>query len=187
MTNSSWREAAAPLWRNNIALAQLLGLCPLLAVTTTVVNGIALGLATAAIVIVASTVLSLVRGLLVPSTRLLVSLLLMAALVTALDLLTTAVLYDLHEALGLFIPLIVVNSGLLAHANDVAQRRGVGFTFVSAVATGLGAHAERVSAPDEIAPAITRAAKITMEGRPVVLEFVTRADPEVPRYFTPTY
>ena len=138
MTNGSWHEAAAPVWRNNMALGQLLGLCPLLAVTTTVVNGLALGLASAAIVIVASTLLSLLRRMLVPSTRLLVALLILAALVTALDLLTAAVLYDLHEALGLFIPLIVVNSGLLAHADNVAQRRGVGYTFVSAVATGLG-------------------------------------------------
>ena len=57
----------------------------------------------------------------------------------------------------------------------------------TAVAAGLGAHAERVTTPDEIAPAIARAAKVTMEGRPAVLEFITRPDPEVPRYFTPTY
>ena len=57
----------------------------------------------------------------------------------------------------------------------------------TAVAKGLGAHAERITGPADIAPAIARGAKITMEGRPVVLEFVTRADPEVPRYFTPTY
>jgi len=57
----------------------------------------------------------------------------------------------------------------------------------TAVATGLGAHAERVTRPADIAPAIARAAKITMDGRPVVLEFITRPDPEVPRYFTPTY
>ena len=138
MTNGDWHEAAAPVWRNNMALAQLLGLCPLLAVTTTLVHGFALGLASAAVVIVASTVLSLVRRALVPSTRLLVAVLILVALVTALDLLSAALLYDLHEALGLFIPLIVVNSGLLAHADNVAARRGVGFTVVSAVATGLG-------------------------------------------------
>jgi thiamine pyrophosphate-dependent acetolactate synthase large subunit-like protein len=57
----------------------------------------------------------------------------------------------------------------------------------TAVATGLGAHAERVTRAADIAPAIARAAQITMAGRPAVLEFITRADPEVPRYFTPTY
>jgi electron transport complex protein RnfE len=137
-TTSSWHEATAPLWRNNMALAQLLGLCPLLAVTTTLVNGLALGLATAAVVIVAGTTMSLLRRVLVPSARFLVSLLILTALVTALDLLSAAVLYDLHEILGLFIPLIVVNSGLLAHTENVASRRGVGFAFVSASATGLG-------------------------------------------------
>jgi Na+-translocating ferredoxin:NAD+ oxidoreductase subunit E len=138
MTTGSWHEATAPLWRNNMALAQLLGLCPLLAVTTTVVNGLALGVASAAVVIVASTTLSLLRRVLVPSTRVLVAMVILAALVTALDLVAAAVLYDLHEILGIFIPLIVVNSGLLAHADNVAHRRSVGFTFVSAVATGLG-------------------------------------------------
>ena len=57
----------------------------------------------------------------------------------------------------------------------------------TSVASALGAHAERVTGAADIAPAIARAAKITMDGRPVVLEFITRADPEVPRYFTPTY
>jgi Na+-translocating ferredoxin:NAD+ oxidoreductase subunit E len=137
-TQSSWREATAPLWRNNMALAQLLGLCPLLAVTTTLVNGVALGLATAVIVVVTSTALSLLRNVLLPSTRLLFALLILAALVTALDLFAEASLYDLHERLGLFVPLIVVNSGVLAHAENVASRRGVGFTFLSALATGLG-------------------------------------------------
>ena len=55
------------------------------------------------------------------------------------------------------------------------------------VAAGLGAHAERITAPEDIAAAIKRAAGITMQGRPAVLEFITRPDPEVPRFFTPTY
>jgi electron transport complex protein RnfE len=65
-------------------------------------------------------------------------LLLAAALVTSLDMLTHALLYDLHERLGLFIPLIVVNCGLLAHAENVASRRPVVFAAVSALATGFG-------------------------------------------------
>lgn len=132
------REATAPLWRSNMAFAQLLGLCPLLAVTTTLVNGLALGLASAAVLVAASTAISLLRGVLVPSARLLVTMLLLATLVTAVDLSTEALLYDLHEALGLFVPLIVVNSGVLAHVENVAGRRSVAFTFVSAAATGLG-------------------------------------------------
>jgi electron transport complex protein RnfE len=121
-----------------MALAQLLGLCPLLAVTTTLVNGLALGLASAIIVVIVSTTMSLLRGVLVPSTRLLLAMLILAALVTVVDLFAEALLYELHERLGLFVPLIVVNSGVLAHAENVASRRGPVFTFLSAVATGLG-------------------------------------------------
>jgi electron transport complex protein RnfE len=137
-TSSSFREAIAPLWRDNMALAQLLGLCPLLAVTTTVVNGLALGVASAAVVVIASTTLAALKHALRPVARLPIALLLLAALVTVVDLFTEAVFYDLHGNLGIFLPLIVVNSGLLAHAENVAVRRSVGFTFLSAVATGLG-------------------------------------------------
>ena len=137
-TTASWHEATAPLWRSNLALAQLLGLCPLLAVTTTLVGGVALGLGSAAVVVVASTTMSLLRGVLLPSVRAPLTLLILAGLVTALDLFSEALFYDLHELLGLFVPLIVVNTGLLAHAENVASRRGVAFTFVSALATGTG-------------------------------------------------
>ncbi|HVJ29782.1 MAG TPA: electron transport complex subunit RsxE [Gammaproteobacteria bacterium] len=137
-TSSSFREAIAPLWRDNMALAQLLGLCPLLAVTTTAVNGLALGLASAAVVVIASTTMAALKRALKPAAQLPIALLILAALVTVVDLFTEAVFYDLHGKLGIFIPLIVVNSGLLAHAENVAGRRSVGFTFLSAVATGLG-------------------------------------------------
>lgn len=134
----TWSEAVAPVWRNNVALGQLLGLCPLLAVTTSLLHGLALGLATVAVILVSSTTMSLLRTWLVPIVRIPLCLLLLAGLVTCIDLLSKALLYDLHEVLGLFVPLIVVNSGLLAHAADVADRRSVPFTFVSALATGLG-------------------------------------------------
>jgi electron transport complex protein RnfE len=135
---SSWHEATAPLWRGNMALGQLLGLCPLLAVTTTVVNGLALGLASAAVVVVASTTMAALRRALKPPARLPLALLILAALVTVVDLVTEAAFYDLHGALGIFVPLIVVNSGLLAHAENVASRTSVAFTFLSALATGIG-------------------------------------------------
>ena len=121
-TTSSFREAIAPLWRDNLALAQLLGLCPLLAVTTTVVNGVALGLASAAVVVIASTAMSALKRALKPAARLPVALLILATLVTVVDLFSEALFYDLHGKLGIFIPLIVVNSGLLAHAENVASR-----------------------------------------------------------------
>jgi electron transport complex protein RnfE len=136
--NSALREATAGLWRDNLPLAQLLGLCPLLAVSTSLVNGLALGVLTTLVLVVANPAMSLMRSALVPAVRIPLYLLLVTALVTSLDMLTHAVLYDLHETLGLFIPLIVVNCGLLAHAETVASRRSVGFVAVSALTTGLG-------------------------------------------------
>jgi electron transport complex protein RnfE len=137
-TTGSWHEAAAPLWRNNMAFVQFLGLCPLLAVTTTLVTGLALGLASAAVIVIASATMAALRGILSPRARLPLTLLILAALVTVVDLVTEAILYDLHGMLGLFIPLIVVNSGLLAHAQNVASKRSMAFTLLSALATGLG-------------------------------------------------
>jgi electron transport complex protein RnfE len=134
----SLREATAGVWRNNVALAQLVGLCPLLAVSTSFVNGLALGVLTTIVLAVANPLMSLLRGVLVPAVRIPLYLLLVAALVSSLDMLTHAVLYDLHETLGLFIPLIVVNCGLLAHAENVASRRPIAFAAVSALATGFG-------------------------------------------------
>jgi electron transport complex protein RnfE len=136
--SNSLREATAGLWRNNISLAQLLGLCPLLAVSTSLVNGLALGVLTTIVLVIANPAMSLVRSVLVPAARIPLYLLLVTALVTSLDMLTHAVLYDLHETLGLFIPLIVVNCGLLAHAETVASRRSVLFVAASALALGLG-------------------------------------------------
>lgn len=135
---NTWTEATAPLWRNNVALAQLLGLCPLLAVTTSLVNGLALGIASVAVVVVGSTLMSLLRRFVVPAARLPLSLLILAALVTCVDLFLEAVFYDLHEGLWIFVPLIAVNSGLVAHTSNVATRSRVGFALLSALATGLG-------------------------------------------------
>lgn len=136
--NSDLHAATAGIWRDNLALVQLLGLCPLLAVTTSLVNGLALGVATLIVVLLSSTAVSLLRGVLVPGIRIPLFLLLIAAIVTCVDLLTNAVLDELHEALGLFIPLIVTNCGLIAQAETVASRRPVWFAFLSALSTGLG-------------------------------------------------
>ncbi len=135
---NSLREATLGFTRNNMSLVRLLGLCPLLAVSTSLVNGLALGVMTLGVLVVGNTAISLTRRVLLPAVRIPLYLLLLAALVTALDSLTHAAFYELHENLGLFIPLIVVNCGLLAHAETVAARRSLGFALVSALATGFG-------------------------------------------------
>ena len=129
---------AVGFWRDNVALVQLLGLCPLLAVTTSVVNGLALGLATTAVLVVTNTLISLMRRALVPLVRIPLYVLIIASLVTCIDLLSNALLDDLHEILGLFIPLIVTNCALLVQAETVATRRPVFEALSSGLATGLG-------------------------------------------------
>ena len=126
------------LWRNNAALVQMLGLCPLLAVTTTVVNGLTLGVATAGVVTVTNTVISIMRRALVPVVRIPLFVLIIASLVTCVDLLTNALLFELHEVLGLFIPLIITNCAILAQAETVASRQPVIVSAASGLATGLG-------------------------------------------------
>jgi electron transport complex protein RnfE len=126
------------LWSGNPALVQMLGLCPLLAITTTVVNGLALGLATTAVLILTNAVISALRRTLAPAVRIPLFVLIIASLVTCIDLLTSAYLADLHEVLGLFIPLIITNCAILAQAETVASRRGIAVAAVSGLAAGLG-------------------------------------------------
>lgn len=128
----------AGLWRNNIALVQLLGLCPLLAVTTTVVNGFALGVATTAVLTVTNFAVSAMRRIIVPAVRIPLFVLIIASLVTCIDLLTHALLDDLHLVLGLFIPLIVTNCAVLAQAETVASRRPLGESVLSGAVSGVG-------------------------------------------------
>lgn len=117
---------------------QLLGLCPLLAVTTSLVNGLMLGLATAAVLLLTNTAISLMRFALVPVVRIPLFVLIIASLVTSIDLLMSALFFELHETLGLFIPLIITNCAILAQAETIASRRPVGYSAASAISTGLG-------------------------------------------------
>jgi H+/Na+-translocating ferredoxin:NAD+ oxidoreductase subunit E len=130
--------AADGFWRNNAALVQMLGLCPLLAITTTLVNGLALGIATTAVLATTNTIISSMRHIITPLIRIPVFVLVIAALVTSVDLLTNAYFHDLHQVLGLFIPLIITNCAILAQAETVASRAAVVPSALSGIATGLG-------------------------------------------------
>jgi electron transport complex protein RnfE len=138
-TSSSFRAVIGDdLWRNHLTLVQLLGLCPLLAVTTSFVNGLTLGLATAGVLLVTNTSISLVRRAVLPAFRVPLFVLVAAGLVTSVDLLMSAMLDELHEALGIFVALIAANCALLAQADTVASRRPVLESALSGLATGLG-------------------------------------------------
>ena len=126
------------LWKNNPALVQLLGLCPLLAVTTTFVNGLLLGLATAAVLLLTNISISLLRGALVAAVRIPLFVLIIASLVTSVDLLTSVLFYELHQTLGLFIPLIITNCAILAQAEVSASRQNVVVSGAAAIGSGAG-------------------------------------------------
>lgn len=131
-------RATDALWRENPALVQLLGLCPLLAVTTSFVNGLMLGLATVAVLLLTNVSISVIRGALMDVVRIPLFVLVIASLVTSVDLLTNALFFELHETLGLFIPLIITNCAILGQAETVASRQPVHHSAWSALNVGLG-------------------------------------------------
>ena len=130
--------STAGFWRNNPALVQLLGICPLLAVTTSLVNGLALGLATTFVILLTNLIVSIVRHWLFAAVRILIFVLIIASLVTTVDLLSSAYFHELHETLGLFIPLIVTNCAILAQAETVASRQPLSVSLLAGLSTGLG-------------------------------------------------
>lgn len=110
------------LWKQNPGVVQLLGLCPTLAVTTTAVNGLSLGLATALVMAAANGSVSPVRKFIPSEIRVPVFILVIAALVTVIDLSINAFAHPLHKVLGIFIPLIVVNCIVLARVESFAAK-----------------------------------------------------------------
>lgn len=126
------------LWDNNVVFAQMLALCPLLAVTSGATNGLGLGLITTAVTILSSLLISLIRPLLTPQVRIPVFILLIATLVTIADLAMNAWLHELHKVLGLFIPLIVTNCAILGRAESYASKNPWFPAVVDGLATGIG-------------------------------------------------
>ena len=126
------------LWDNNQALVAMLGLCPLLAVTNNTVNGIGLGLATMAVLMVSNVLVSLIRDYVSDEIRIPVFMVIIASAVTAIDLLMNAYLHTLHGILGIFIPLIVTNCAILGRAEAYASKQTVDKAMVDAFFVGLG-------------------------------------------------
>ena len=139
MTSSQLKQIMADgAWRQNTGLVVLLGLCPLLAVTNTLINGLALGLATMLTLMVSNLSVSLLRGLLKPEIRIPAFVLIIASVVTVIELLMNAYFYDLFRALGIFIPLIVTNCAIIGRAEAFASRQRPLPSLVDGFATGLG-------------------------------------------------
>ncbi len=132
------RIARDGLWDKNIVLVQTLALCPMLAVTGTATNGLGLGLATSFVLVWSGLLISLLRGIITPQVRIPVFVLVIATLVTLVDLAMNAWLHDLHKVLGLFIPLIVTNCAILGRAESFAARHPVLPAAFDGLTIGLG-------------------------------------------------
>lgn len=126
------------LWKNNPALVQLLGLCPLLAVTATVTNGLGLGLATTLVLIGSNATVSIIRNLVPNEIRIPIFVMIIAAFVTVVQLLMNAYTYELYQALGIFIPLIVTNCSIIGRAEAYASKNPIGYAAFDGLMMGLG-------------------------------------------------
>ena len=136
---TSYKEIASNgLWKQNPGVVQLLGLCPTLAVTTTAVNGLSLGLATALVMAAANGAVSPVRTFIPSEIRVPVFILVIAALVTVIDLSINAFAHPLHKVLGIFIPLIVVNCIVLARVESFAAKNAPTPSILDGFSMGLG-------------------------------------------------
>lgn len=126
------------LWDNNIVFSQSIGLCPLLAVTGTATNGLGMGLATTAVMVVCSALVSRARFLIPPEIRIPIFVVLIAMVVTLVDMFMNAWLHEMHKVLGLFIPLIVTNCAILGRVEAFASRRPVAEATLDGLMMGLG-------------------------------------------------
>jgi len=126
------------LWRDNPGLVQLLGLCPLLAVTSTFVNGFGLGVATLMVLLLSNTLVSATRRWILREIRIPIYVLIIASLVTCVELVFKAFFPDLDRSLGIFIPLIVTNCAIVARAELFASRNGVADSVIDGLVMGLG-------------------------------------------------
>jgi electron transport complex protein RnfE len=126
------------LWNNNPGLVQLLGLCPLLAITNSLVNGLGLGLATTLTLITTNVIVSGIRHLVRPEVRIPVYVLVIASVVTVIELAMNAWFHDLYMILGIFIPLIVTNCAIIGRAESFASKQTVDRAFIDGLAMGIG-------------------------------------------------
>ena len=136
---SSYREIAINgLWKNNPGLVQLLGLCPLLGVSNSMVNALGMGLATAIVLAASNAAVALIRNQVTDAVRLPVFVMIIAALTTCIELLMQAFTYELYQILGIFIPLITTNCIILGRAEAFAAKNSVAHSAFDGLMMGSG-------------------------------------------------
>ncbi|MGM0677681.1 electron transport complex subunit E [Ectothiorhodospira marina] len=139
MSDISYRQIIVDgLWHNNPGMVQLLGLCPLLAISGTVVNALGLGLATTLTLIASNLAVSTIRNWVRPEIRIPVYVLIIASVVTAIELSMNAYFHELYLILGIFIPLIVTNCAIIGRAEAFASKNTLPRAFVDGLTMGLG-------------------------------------------------
>ncbi|WGE80484.1 electron transport complex subunit E [Actinobacillus equuli subsp. haemolyticus] len=137
--SSIWRNLLAEgVWKNNGALVQLLGLCPLLAVSNNVTNALGLGLATLLVLVCTNSTVSLFRKFTPHDIRIPIYVMVIATVVTAVQLLMNAFAYPVYQSLGIFIPLIVTNCIVIGRAEAFASKNSVAHSAFDGFAMGLG-------------------------------------------------
>ncbi len=126
------------LWRENPVFVQVLGMCPVLAVTNSAINGLAMGLATTFVMLMSNTLVSTLRNFIPKQVRIATYILIIATFVTIVDYVIAAISLDLHKALGAFIALIVVNCLILGRAEAFASKHTVANAILDALGMGVG-------------------------------------------------
>jgi electron transport complex protein RnfE len=132
------RIARDGIWDNNVVFSQMLALCPLLAVTGTATNGLGMGLASLVVMVTSALAVSVMRTMITQEVRIPVFVLIIAAIVTLVDMSMNAWMHDLHKILGLFVPLIVTNCAILGRAESFASRNPVLPSLFDGLMMGLG-------------------------------------------------
>jgi electron transport complex protein RnfE len=135
---TSTDEFIKGLWRENPVFVQVLGMCPVLAVSNTARNALAMGLATLFVLVMSNTVVSALRRFIPKQVRIATFILIIATFVTVVDYAIQAVSLDLHKALGAFIALIVVNCLILGRAEAFASKNGLGRSILDGLGMGVG-------------------------------------------------
>jgi electron transport complex protein RnfE len=139
MAETSYRELSLNgLWKNNPAIVQLLGLCPLLAVTGSVVNAIGLAAATTMVLVCSNTAVSIIRNIVSDAVRLPAFVMIIASAVTCIELLMQAFAYELYQILGIFLPLITTNCVILGRADAFASKNKLAPALYDGFIMGLG-------------------------------------------------
>lgn len=126
------------LWQENAVFKLLLGLCPVLAVTTSAFNGLGMGLATTFVLVCSNLVVALLRNLIPSKVRIPAFIIIIASFVTVVQLAMEAYTYELYQALGIFIPLIVCNCLILGRAEAFASKHPVGQSIIDGLGMGTG-------------------------------------------------